>query len=102
MLSDLNSLLSPTPPFFAISARLQLLGILISICFAGLVTSSYMIVKGIGFAIGFGFFGDPVFQWTVGFLNRTVPDWKDYLDMQKYVSASKLLCFLLLIIAEHS
>ncbi|EYE98908.1 uncharacterized protein EURHEDRAFT_373989 [Aspergillus ruber CBS 135680] len=74
---------SPTPPFFAISARLQLVGILVSICFASYVTSSYMIVKGIGFAIGFGFFGDPVFEWTMDFLNRKVPNWKDHLDMQK-------------------
>lgn len=43
-----------------------------------------MIVKIGAFAVGFGFFGDPVFQWTLKFLNHTVPDWKKHLDLQQY------------------
>lgn len=34
--------------------------------------------------IGVGFFGDPLFIFGVGLLNRTIPDWKDHMDIQKY------------------
>lgn len=51
---------------------------------------SYLIIKGIGFAIGLGFFGDPIFAYTLDMLNRKIPNWKDHLDMQKYVSHSTI------------
>jgi hypothetical protein len=47
--------------------------------------SSYWIIKGVGFTIGVGFFGEPIFAYTLDMLNRKVPNWKDHLDMQKYV-----------------
>lgn len=83
-MTDKNSLLSPTPPFLLLTSRLQLAGIFVLISVLVPLISSYWIVKIIGFAIGFGFFGDPVFTYTLDTLNRKVPDWKDRMDLQKY------------------
>lgn len=47
---------------------------------------SYWIVKGCAFAVGFSFFGDPVFQRTLDFLNHKVPNWKKALDLHRYDS----------------
>lgn len=89
----IDSVMSPTPPFYSVAARLRLIGILVSLYLVSFV-SSYVIVKIIAFAVGFGFFGDPIFTWTIDFLNRKVPNWKDQLDMNKYVCLSEivLLC----------
>jgi hypothetical protein len=32
--------------------------------------TSYMMIKGTGFAIGFMFFGDPILQPAIEFINR--------------------------------
>lgn len=53
-----------------------------------------MIVKIGAFAVGFGFFGDPVFQWTLKFLNHTVPDWKKHMDLQQYAPENPQTIFL--------
>lgn len=34
------------------------------------VVSSYMIIKGLGFIAGFAFFGDPVIQRGLSYINR--------------------------------
>ena len=41
---------------------------LLGTCFV----NSYMVMKGTGFAIGFGFFGDPVIQPALELMNRCV------------------------------
>ncbi|KAJ5560575.1 hypothetical protein N7513_002974 [Penicillium frequentans] len=82
-----SNLLSPTPPFLLLNPRLQLAGILTLISVLVPLTSSYWIVKIIGFAIGFGFFGDPVFTYTLDALNRKIPNWKDQMDLQKTLLA---------------
>jgi hypothetical protein len=46
-------------------------------------TSSYWIIKLVGFTVGLGFFGDPIFTYTINILNTKVPDWKEALDLQK-------------------
>ncbi|KAF7593546.1 hypothetical protein BBP40_011274 [Aspergillus hancockii] len=65
-----SNLLSPTSPFPAFAPRLQLVAVLMSIGLMFLVISSHLIVKTGSFIIGLAFFGDPVFQHTVAFLNR--------------------------------
>lgn len=50
--------------------------------------SSYWIIKGIGFSLGLAFFGGPIFSLTQDLLNRKIPNWKDHLDIQKYLSHS--------------
>ncbi|KAJ5638265.1 hypothetical protein N7490_008144 [Penicillium lividum] len=77
------NLLSPTPPFLLLTSRLQLAGIFTLISVLVPVVSSYWIVKIIGFAIGFGFFGDPVINYTLDTLNQKIPNWKDHMDLQK-------------------
>ncbi|KAJ5772587.1 hypothetical protein N7520_003116 [Penicillium odoratum] len=77
------NLLSPTPPFLLLTSRLQLAGIFTLISVLVPVVSSYWIVKIIGFAIGFGFFGDPVINYTLDTLNQKIPNWKDHMDLEK-------------------
>ncbi|KAJ6049251.1 hypothetical protein N7444_005967 [Penicillium canescens] len=81
------NLLSPTPPFFLVSSRLRLASIFVLISAVVPFTSSYWIIKLVGFTVGLGFFGDPVFTYTVDLLNRKVPNWKDQLDLQKTLLA---------------
>ncbi|KAJ5151662.1 hypothetical protein N7492_009957 [Penicillium capsulatum] len=78
------NLLSPTPPFFLVTPRLRLAGIL-SIMMAVLpFTSSYWIIKSVGFTLGLAFFGDPIFAWTMHLLNTKFPAWQEQMDLQKY------------------
>ena len=56
-----------------------------SICLVSFVPS-YWIVKAGAFTIGFGFFGGPVIEHTVEFLDQNVADWKSFMDLQKYAS----------------
>ncbi|KAJ5083935.1 hypothetical protein NUU61_008514 [Penicillium alfredii] len=77
------NLLSPTPPFSLITSRLRLAGIFVALALIVPLTSSYWIVKLGAFAIGFGFFGDPVFKKTMNILNSKFPNWKDQLDLTK-------------------
>lgn len=61
-----------------------------------------MIIKAIGFTVGFGFFGDPIFQGTLSFLNNKVPDWKKHLDLQQYAPSKASKTFTLLTVhSEH-
>lgn len=41
-----------------------------------------MFTKGVTFAIGFGFFGDPVIQRGLVFLNRKFPNWQKLLELR--------------------
>ncbi|KAJ5715861.1 uncharacterized protein N7483_013042 [Penicillium malachiteum] len=79
--------LSPTPPFFLITSRLQLAGILTIVSAIFPFVSSYWIIKGIGFAIGGGFFGDPVIKYALDVLDQKIPNWKSNLDLQKTLLA---------------
>ncbi|KAF7520314.1 hypothetical protein PCG10_009233 [Penicillium crustosum] len=49
--------------------------------------ANYWIIKLVGFALGLGFFGDPIFTYTLDLLNDKVPNWKDHLDLQKTLLA---------------
>ncbi|KAJ6111449.1 hypothetical protein N7523_007510, partial [Penicillium sp. IBT 18751x] len=77
------NLFSPTPPFYLVSSRLRLSSILTIIAVVVPFASSYWIIKAVGFAIGLGFFGDPIFVYTLDMLNQKVPKWQDHLDIQK-------------------
>ena len=35
--------------------------------------------------VGFGFFGDPLIWRGLDLLNRKVPNWQKYLELEKYV-----------------
>ncbi|OJJ07859.1 hypothetical protein ASPVEDRAFT_178766 [Aspergillus versicolor CBS 583.65] len=78
-----SNLLSPTPPFTLIAPRLQIALILGSVCVVSLFLSGHMIVKSVALTIGLAFFGDPVLSRAVGFLDKNIPNWKEYLDIDK-------------------
>lgn len=48
-----------------------------------LFVSSYMFMKGLTFGVGFGFFGDPIIQRGIEYLNREFPNWKKLLELRK-------------------
>jgi len=48
-----------------------------------LFVTSYMFIKGLTFGIGFGFFGDPVISRGLDWLNRTIPNWKQLIELRK-------------------
>ncbi|KAJ5189101.1 Protein of unknown function DUF3292 [Penicillium cf. griseofulvum] len=81
------NILSPTPPFFLVTSRLRLASIFTLVSVAVPFTSSYWIIKLVGFALGLGFFGDPIFTYTLDLLNDKVPNWKDNLDLHKTLLA---------------
>ncbi|GKT70685.1 hypothetical protein ColTof4_03108 [Colletotrichum tofieldiae] len=64
--------LSPTPPFPQQRPRIILASILLPMLLGSLLTTSYMLVKGTGFMVGFTFFGDPIIQRGLVFINRSV------------------------------
>ncbi|KAL4894858.1 hypothetical protein BDV59DRAFT_164965 [Aspergillus ambiguus] len=78
-----SNIFSPTPPFYGVTARLRLISILVGVSVSSLVLSSHFILRTVSLLAGVGFFGDPIFQWTLKFLNERVPDWKQHLDLNK-------------------
>ncbi|BCS27800.1 uncharacterized protein APUU_60848S [Aspergillus puulaauensis] len=79
----LSNLFSPAPPFTLIVPRLRLAMILGSVCVVSLFLSGHMIVKSVALTIGLVFFGDPVLSRAVGFLDKNIPNWKEYMDIDK-------------------
>lgn len=74
--------LSPTPPFPNDIYRLRLAAVVIPMLAASVFISSYMVVKGTTFGIGFGFFGDPIIQPGLKWLNSTFPNWQKLLEIR--------------------
>ncbi|THW62460.1 hypothetical protein D6C91_05614 [Aureobasidium pullulans] len=74
--------LSPTPPFPRELYRLRLAAVVVPLVAVSLLTSAYMFTKGVTFGIGFGFFGDPVIQPGLRWLNRTFPHWQKLLEIR--------------------
>ena len=81
-----HSALSPTSPFPQEAPRLRLAGILIPIVAVTLFTSAAMFMKATYAVVGFGFFGDPLIWRGLDLLNRKVPNWQKYLELEKYVN----------------
>ncbi|KAL4929715.1 uncharacterized protein BDV17DRAFT_260806 [Aspergillus undulatus] len=78
-----SNLLAPSPPFSLLGPRFQVAMILISVILVSMALSSNMIVKTISLTIGLIFFGDPVLSRGMAFLNEKIPNWKEYLDIEK-------------------
>jgi hypothetical protein len=74
--------LSPTPPFPRDMYRLRLAAVVVPLLAASIFITSYMVVKGLTFGIGFGFFGDPVIQPGIKWLNSTYPNWQKLLELR--------------------
>lgn len=77
--------LSPTSPFPRETYRLRLAILIVPMFCASLFISSYMVVKGTTFGIGFGFFGDPIISRGLELLNRKFPHWEKLLELRNTV-----------------
>lgn len=77
--------LSPTRPFPLLKPRLTLAAILVPMLLGSLFTNSYMVMKGMGFGVGFGFFGDPVITPALDFVNKTYPRWQKYVELRNTI-----------------
>ncbi|KAL4763633.1 DUF3292 domain-containing protein [Aspergillus foveolatus] len=74
--------LSPTPPFTMMTPRLRLAGVLASGLLVAFLTSSYVFMKIATFSVGLAFFGDPLIQRGIQYLNREYPHWKELSQLQ--------------------
>lgn len=74
--------LSPTPPFPKDVARLRLAGVVVPLLAISIFTTSYAFTKAMTFGVGFGFFGDPVIQRGLAWLNRKFPHWEKLLELR--------------------
>lgn len=74
--------LSPTKPFPQDLFRLRIAAVVIPLLGASFFITSYMLVKGITFGAGFGFFGDPVIQRGLVWLNSNFPKWQKLLELR--------------------
>ncbi|KJY00519.1 hypothetical protein TI39_contig323g00052 [Zymoseptoria brevis] len=74
--------LSPTPPFPHDLYRLRLAAVVVPMLAGSFFLNSYMIVKGVGFGVGFGIFGDPLITRGLEFLNSKFPRWQKLLELR--------------------
>ena len=77
-----GNMLSPTAPFPRRRPRLLLASCLVPVLIGSYFTTSYMAMKGAGFGMGFGFFGDPLITPGIEFINRTYPKWQKYVELR--------------------
>ncbi|GIC87182.1 DUF3292 domain-containing protein [Aspergillus udagawae] len=98
--------LSPTPPFSAVTPCLRLSSVLAAGFLGSLLTSSYVFVKLSTFLLGFVFFGDPILQRLMSYLNHEFPHWQKLLELQnsllKGVPTNAQLTLTLLRIGESN
>lgn len=77
--------LSPVSPFPRNTYRMRLAILVTPLFCVSLYATSYMVVKGATFGIGFGFFGDPVISRGLQLLNRKFPNWQKLLELRNTV-----------------
>jgi hypothetical protein len=77
--------LSPTPPFPQNLYRIRLAALVLPLLLGSFFITSYMVVKGTTFGIGFGFFGDPAITPALRWLNRTFPNWQKLFEVRNTI-----------------
>ncbi|KAM5352800.1 hypothetical protein ACJ41O_005522 [Fusarium nematophilum] len=77
--------LSPAAPFHCHRPKVILVGALLPLLLGSWLVSPYMLMKGVGFGAGFGFFGDPVITPALAILNRTYPRWEKYVELRNTI-----------------
>ncbi|CAL5867521.1 uncharacterized protein PFLUO_LOCUS1740 [Penicillium psychrofluorescens] len=113
MVSDLTdtyekfgNALSATPPFPLMHPRLRLVSVLAPACLASIFISSYVLIKMSGLVVGIAFFGDPLIRRSISYLNRKVPHWQRFLELQnsllKGIPTNAQLTLTLLRIGENT
>ncbi|OBT91194.1 hypothetical protein VE02_00325 [Pseudogymnoascus sp. 03VT05] len=78
----LANALSPTAPFPLLAPRLRLAAILSPLLIVSLFTSAHAVVKGTSFAVGFGFFGGPIIDRMIEWMDAKNPDWQRMLRLR--------------------
>ena len=98
--------LNPTTPFPRQKPRLILAACLVPVILGSYFSTAYMVVKGMGFAAGFGFFGDPIITPTMDYVNTNFPHWQRYLQLRhsilRGIPTNAQLVVTLLRIGEHN
>ncbi|KAM0255353.1 hypothetical protein ACHAQJ_005873 [Trichoderma viride] len=77
--------LSPTPPFPVERPRVTLSACLLPPLLLSFFVSSYLLLKGLGFGVGFVFFGDPIITPALQFANRTYPRWQKFIELRNTI-----------------
>ncbi|QIW95700.1 hypothetical protein AMS68_001218 [Peltaster fructicola] len=77
--------LDPTPPFPKDVFRLRLAALVVPLLAASIFTTNYMLVKGITFGVGFGFFSDPLMAPALKWLNTNFPHWQKLLEIRNTI-----------------
>ncbi|SPO21685.1 uncharacterized protein UTRI_01168_B [Ustilago trichophora] len=82
--------LSPTPPFSRWAPRARLAGAIVPVLLASFYVNETMIYKGSTFGMGFALFGQPLidrvkFPHVIAWLDKNIPDWKQYLELRYYL-----------------
>ncbi|KAH9871818.1 hypothetical protein J1614_006075, partial [Plenodomus biglobosus] len=76
------NMLEPTPPFPKNKYHFRLAGVIAPLFLISLFVTSYMFMKGVMFAVGFGFFGDPIISRGLALLNGKFPNWQKLLELR--------------------
>ncbi|KAH9949403.1 hypothetical protein B0H21DRAFT_804474 [Amylocystis lapponica] len=76
------NVLSPTPPF-SHGPRLKLAMLVVPVLLASLAIPTALFVKGIAFAAGFGFFGQPLITHGAHRLTQRIPNWRELLELRR-------------------
>ena len=74
--------LRPTRPFPLLVPRLRIAGCLVPLLVGSYLTSSYVMLKTLGFVIGFALFGKPVITRVMAFLDRKYPRWTTHVELR--------------------
>ncbi|KAI9043658.1 DUF3292 domain-containing protein [Aspergillus affinis] len=97
----LGNALSPTSPFPVFRPYVRIAIVLTSAVLVSSVVSSYLLVKGGTFVVGFAFFGDPLLRRAIAYLDGKYPGWKKLLhSLLKGVPTNAQLALTLLRIGE--
>jgi Protein of unknown function (DUF3292) len=79
-----DSALSPTPPFPRYWPQIRLALLLVPGLFASFFVTNAMFLKVTTFLTGFLFFGQPVLDRGLQWLNREFPHWQKLLEIRKF------------------
>ncbi|RDA85874.1 hypothetical protein CP532_4898 [Ophiocordyceps camponoti-leonardi (nom. inval.)] len=77
--------LSPTRPFPQLRPRLVLAACLVPLLVAWWLLTPYMLLKGLGFVLGFGLFGEPAVALFVDVADWLYPPWHHYVQLRNSV-----------------
>ncbi|KFA54417.1 hypothetical protein S40293_04327 [Stachybotrys chartarum IBT 40293] len=81
----MGNALRATPPFPRRRPRLALAAVIAPLFLGSCFLTSYMMMKGTGFGVGFAFFGDPIITPALAFINKTYPRWQKYVELRNTI-----------------